>query len=921
LAAASLLFVLFPVREALFPVRAATASPPKAPHAPTSRFVQDRALVGVRPGQLASARASVRAIGGRVVSVGSQGSFLVVDTNGAVPGWVDSTRGRPGVRYAEPDYVATFDAVPNDPSYPSQWGLPTVGAPAAWDTTTGSSSVVVGVIDTGVQSTHEDLTSRMWTNPGEIPGNGIDDEGDGYIDDVHGIDCATGSGDPSDTNGHGTAVAGVIAAAGNNGLGVTGVAWDARIMSLRFTDASGAGTVSAAVRCIDYAIAHGAAITNDSWQIPYSQTLRDAIVRARNAGQLFIAAAGNTGTNSDTLLGVYPADYDLDNIISVTASDPTDALASFSTFGPLTVDLAAPGTDILSTAVGGNGYGTLSGTSLAAPFVSGAAALVLSAYPGSPYQQIVDRILGSVDVVPSLTGKVGTGGRLNVARALEADTVAPGATSLTVSNTSRTSLSLTWTAPAENGASGGTISRYALSYAPAGTGGWAAAPAPASSLPGTRQTTTIAGLVPGSPYDVSLSSVDNVGNRATATTSARTRPGILVLATDAENGSSGWTASGSWAITTEAGHSPTHAWSDSPAALSPLNANISLGSPAFSLVGVVAPRLSFWTRYQMTKGFQSGTVEASSNGGASWTKLGTYAGASAFRPIELNLSAFAGAPSVQVRFRMKSNSTQTLDGWYVDDMVVSGTDTTPPGAPQGLVATPGQGQVALDWTDNGEGDLASYAVYRTTDPPSGTRTWWKIATPTTSDLLDYGVVAGRPTYYKVTAVDTSSNEGPASTNVVATPSSAPAEYGPDSVVLSKGSSFGDPISAMAAADEGAVFRVGSVPGGSKQQTSVQISRTLPVGTPAVTRLNVVVEGSYSAPVTQTLFIKNWVTGSFDKVGASQPASSPDGVVGSSISNPSVYISSGRIVRVRVDSAGGSIAYTSSTDLVRFALWS
>src|SRR5438105_8321240 len=685
-AVTSLLFVLFPVREATVspanaphapasrfvqdgarvgPLREATATPAKAPQAPASRFVQDRALVGVRPGQLARARASVRALGGRVVSLGSQGSFLVVETNRAVPGWGEPTRGTPGVRYAEPDYLATFDAVPNDPSYPSQWGLPTVGAPAAWDTTTGSSSVIVGVIDTGVQSTHEDLTSRMWTNPGEIPGNGIDDEGDGYVDDVHGIDCATGSGDPSDTNGHGTAVAGVLAAAGNNGVGVTGVAWDARIMSLRFTDASGAGSVSAAVRCIDYAIAHGAAITNDSWQIPYSQTLRDAIVRARNAGQLFIAAAGNTGTNSDTLLGVYPADYDLDNIISVTASDPTDALASFSTFGPLTVDLAAPGTDILSTAVGGNGYGTLSGTSLAAPFVSGAAALVLSAYPGSTYQQIADRILGSVDVVPSLAGKVGSGGRLNIARALEADTVGPGATSLTVSNTSRTSLSLTWTAPAEDGARGGPVSRYALSYAPAGTGAWAAAPAPAPSVPGTQQTTTIAGLVPDSPYDVSLSSVDNVGNRATATASARTSPGKLVLATDAENGGAGWTANASWAITTEAGHSPTHAWSDSPAALSPLNANIWLRSPAFSLVGIVAPRLSFWTRYQMTQGFQSGTVEASSNGGASWTKVGMYAGASAYRPIELDLSAFAGAPSVQVRFRMKSNSTQTLDGWYV----------------------------------------------------------------------------------------------------------------------------------------------------------------------------------------------------------------------------------------------------------------
>src|SRR5438552_11859566 len=150
----------------------------------------------------------------------------------------------------------------------------------------------------------------------------------------------------------------------------------------------------------------------------------------------------------------------------------------------------------------------------------------------------------------------------------------------------------------------------------------------------------------------------------------------------------------------------------------------------------------------MTQGFQIGTVEASSNGGASWTNLGTYAGASAYRPIELDLSAFAGAPSVQVRFRMKSNSTQTLDGWYVDDVVVSGADTGSPSAPQGLVATPGQGQVTLDWTDNGEGDLASRSEERRVGKEWGSRRWRKIATRTTYDLIDYVVFAGRPHYYK-----------------------------------------------------------------------------------------------------------------------------------------------------------------------------
>jgi subtilisin family serine protease len=342
-------------------------------------------------------------------------------------------RSDPHVLYAEPDYRVHATLVPNDIRYGELWGLNNDGQtggkpdadidmPEAWDVTT-TSDVVVAVIDTGVDYTHEDLAANMWVNPGETPGDGIDNDGNGYIDDLYGYDFANDDPDPMDDHSHGTHVAGTIGAVGNNGIGVTGVNWDVQIMAIKFLDASGNGTTSDAVDAINYAVQMGASLSNNSWggNEPFSQALYDAIAAARNRDHVFVAGAGNgdifgNGQNNDTN-PFYPAAYNLDNIISVAATDASDQRATFSNYGLSSVDLAAPGVNILST-VPGNTYQSASGTSMATPHVAGVASLVRAQHPDWTYEQVVNQILGTVDPVSSMQGITVTGGRLNAASAL-----------------------------------------------------------------------------------------------------------------------------------------------------------------------------------------------------------------------------------------------------------------------------------------------------------------------------------------------------------------------------------------------------------------------------------------------------------------------------------------------------------------------
>lgn len=350
-------------------------------------------------------------------------------------------RAHPDVRYAEPNYAVSLAAIPNDPSFDALWGMNNVAqtggtldadidAAEAWDISTGSGQTIVAVIDTGVDYRHEDLAANMWVNPGEIPGDGVDNDGNGYVDDVHGYDFANNDGDPLDDHNHGTHVAGTIGAVGNNGIGVAGVNWDVQIMAVKFLAANGGGNIGAAIEALDYAVDNGAVISNNSWGFNggFSQALHDAVAAAQSEGHIFVAAAGNgnfagVGLNND-LAPFWPSNVDLDNVVAVAALDDDDQRATFSNFGPTTVDVGAPGVDILSTTIGDT-YSTFSGTSMAAPHAAGVIALLWDANPTWSYEEAINRLFTSVDPVAALDGITTTGGRVNAAGVFANDVVSP----------------------------------------------------------------------------------------------------------------------------------------------------------------------------------------------------------------------------------------------------------------------------------------------------------------------------------------------------------------------------------------------------------------------------------------------------------------------------------------------------------------
>lgn len=297
----------------------------------------------------------------------------------------------PYIIYAEPDYIEEMHLVSNDPLYKYLWGIQKINAPLAWNYTTGSSEVVVGVIDTGIDYNHQDITENMWISPNEKL--------------LYGWNFADNNDNSIDTDGHGSHVAGTIGAVGNNGIGITGVCWNVRVASLKF-----GLDIASAIAAIDFANSFNIQILNASWGgRAYSYSLKYAI---EHYNGLFIASAGNNGTNND-IEPIYPASYDSDNIISVAATDPYDTLARFSNYGVESVDIAAPGTDILSLDLDG-GYSPLNGTSMAAPHVAGVAALLKSYLPSISTSSLKNIILSSVNRNINLEGKILTGGLLDV---------------------------------------------------------------------------------------------------------------------------------------------------------------------------------------------------------------------------------------------------------------------------------------------------------------------------------------------------------------------------------------------------------------------------------------------------------------------------------------------------------------------------
>jgi uncharacterized repeat protein (TIGR01451 family) len=551
-----------------------TAKPPKA------QFVPGHVLVRFRPGTSLAAQGSLkrqaltlRSLKGRQIPAELQeapGLGMVEGLRlGVVPPEetaeaIEALRSRPDVLYAEPDFIRQRDVAPNDPRYAEMWALKNTGqsggtagkdisAEAAWDTTTGSRSVVVGVVDEGIDINHPDLQANVWTNAGELAGNGLDDDGNGYVDDVHGWDFfhddSSVYDNPANVAGanapdaHGTHVAGTVGATGNNNAGVVGVNWQVSLMSLKALgsgiDPAAPSSVSTTVRAYGYAklmrdlwVSSGGTrganlrVLNNSYGgFGYSLAERDAIRALADSQILFVASAGNATRDNDRFPH-FPSSYEEPNVIAVAATDRSDFIASFTNYGARTVHMAAPGAAILSTTPN-NTYSVFNGTSMAAPHVSGAAALLCAARPDISLTQLRAALIYSGNEVASLSPTifppgVATGRRLNVAAALaaaaEADSAAPDAVgNFRITAQDGRSITLGWNAPGDDGGAG-RASLYELRFADSAvvtTEQFEQARrlvAPLTAVAGTAQTITVK-----PPYRhpngfIAIRAVDNVGN-------------------------------------------------------------------------------------------------------------------------------------------------------------------------------------------------------------------------------------------------------------------------------------------------------------------------------------------------------------------------------------------------------------------------
>jgi len=378
----------------------------------------------------------------------SYGGLFVVKVNAgdkSLESAMNDLKNLPEVEFAEPNFIYRVGApmtanytpralsindAPNDPRFGELWGILNTGsnepggtsrgtsgadsnATRAWELTKGSKDVKIAIIDTGIDYNHSDLKENIWTNQAELNGKpGVDDDGNGFVDDVHGYDFANNDGDPLDGHGHGSHCAGTIAAVHDNGVGVAGVMSEATLVAVKFLSDAGSGTTEDAVRAIDYATGLNVDIMSNSWGGGgFSQALKDAITRAQDKGILFVAAAGNSSTDNDTTPH-YPSSYDVSNVISVAAHTAQDSLASFSCYGRRSVHVAAPGHNILST-VKNNGYAVYSGTSMATPHVSGALGLLVAKEGRLPVAEVRERLMATSEPIRAYRRKTVSGGRLN----------------------------------------------------------------------------------------------------------------------------------------------------------------------------------------------------------------------------------------------------------------------------------------------------------------------------------------------------------------------------------------------------------------------------------------------------------------------------------------------------------------------------
>ena len=611
----------------------------------------------------------------------------------------------------EPDYIVHANATePSDTAFTSLWGLHNTGqnggkadadidAPEAWDYTTGSRSVLVGVIDTGIDHTHPDLAANMWINPNEIAANGLDDDNNGYVDDVRGWDFANNDNNPMDDHLHGTHCAGTIGGVGNNGKGVVGVCWQVSLVGLKFLSSSGSGTISDATEAVAYGTQIGVDMTSNSWGGGgYSLLLKSTIDAAGTANILFIAAAGNESSNSDSEVS-YPSGYDSASIIAVAATTRSDVLSYFSNYGAATVDLAAPGSEIYSTAPSG-GYATLSGTSMATPHVTGACALLLAHNPTLSPTAVKTALLSSVDPLPALKGLCVSGGRLNAARALQRSS------ELAVEPIGDFTFSMPMGGRAEVEGQDLKLTNYS-----AGMVTWNAEVDQAwVAMSGTATGTLAAGasshlqlqvvseevaLLSAGLHHATLTITDLSTGRshARAIRLDLVPPALVDISLDTDPG---WTRTGSWAYGVPAGGGgqahghpdPTHGATGAHVFGIDLDGDYStkVGGPdwltagPFDLSQHKSIRLSFqrWLNCDYEP-WVSAMIEVSTDG-SQWTRVWrngtTFITDASWRKMELDLSAIADRQaSVWVRWGHqvdRSTNVWACSGWNLDDIQISG---------------------------------------------------------------------------------------------------------------------------------------------------------------------------------------------------------------------------------------------------------